>query len=1245
MVVDTGTGISMVSEEFFDMYLREGDGVKLSSEGETTLLTANGGTMKELGRVKLPLVIGKMETTHIFRVIIGLRRRVILGNDLLSKMHLIIDPHCEQLALSGDEVVPIRVRVPQESVQPVRLTKDVKIPANSITRASVRLTGNEGAMGTFIIETTRPIYWQTGVYVRTGATWNPSQFSLVELVNPSPVERLLHRGATIAQLECAQDIPELLHVEAVGDSTDGLNEIRKQIDQLDLSKDTDLTLEQQQIVREFLRVNADIFAKNPKSPGTNLKVRHHIDTGNHPSIKQRPFRISPKEQEIIHKEVGEMLQNGIIRSSRSPWASPVVLVMKKDGSIRFCVDYRKLNQITKKDVYPLPRIDDMLDTMANMHYYTSIDLASGYWQVELEESSKEKTAFTSCAGLFEFNVMPFGLCNAPATFQRMMDEVIAGLDLTEDYLDDVITGTKTFEEHLASLKKLFDRLRQYNLAVKLSKCEFFRNRLIYLGHEIAAQGVSPDKRKIEVIRRMSPPTDISGLRRFLGMTSYYRRFIEGYARKAEPLTRLLRKSCLYKWNDDCQKAFETLKRSLTEAPILRYPDFTKPFRLYTDASTKGLGAILAQEDDEHQEYVVAYASRTLNSQERKYSITELECLAIVWSVNYYRPYLYGRKFEVITDHSALRWLMELKSPSGRLARWSLKLQEYDMEIKHRPGRKHSNVDPLSRLEESATIVNVIEPIEEREYIMREQQLDPNLRKLINYLEHGTLPTESKESEELVKEAEVYVLHENVLYRDYPTTHMKRRGVYILRLVVPASLQSQILFQNHNELIAGHPGIKRTYERIAMRYYWTGMYKTVQEWVNMCVDCSMRKGSPNQKYGVSYSIPTSEPFEILGTDVLGPFPRTYSGHRYILVFTDHFTKWVEAFALERVDAATVAQCFVEEIVCRHGAPKRILTDQGSVFVNQFLREVERLLRVTPLRTSSYHPQTNGITERFNRTLTEMLSMYVSSHQKDWDLCLPYVLFAYRTTPHASTKETPFFLIHGRDPNLPGDLLKVVDKSGETSQTTDQYKNELIQRLIQVYQESQYYANVIKQRRERKANELRKNIMYQVGDLVWLYTRHRKKGLSPKLMHPWHGPYRIVEYTSPMNVRLRTLTNKVLELPVHVSRLKKYTSPQVPRNSILNDQEAFQETESTEKDEEWEVESIVDLKRHGNQWLYRVHWKGYSDQEDTWEPNQNLAHCQQAIEHFHRKEGLICSHCGHLSYTGNGVRGHMRKYHSQ
>ncbi|CAG8800349.1 12058_t:CDS:1, partial [Dentiscutata erythropus] len=455
----------------------------------------------------------------------------------------------------------------------------------------------------------------------------------------------------------------------------------------------ELNDKQQKEAKDLIKKEKEIFAQSVEELGRTERTNHVIDTGDAAPIKQNAYRAAPGIKEFIKNEITQLKKRGLIRESQSPWSSPVVVVPKKGGKLRLCIDYRKLNAVTKKDSYPLPRVDDLLETFSKARWFSSLDLLSGYWQLPVNEKDKEKTAFVTSCGTYEFNVMPFGLCNAPASFQRLMDKILADEigKFVVVYLDDINIYSENFDEHLDHISVIFKKLKESGLKLNFEKCTFFRSNICFLGHVVGRDGIKPDESKIEKVKNFPIPKTLRQLRGFIGLASYYRRFIKDFATIARPLHHLLKKNVEYKWNNDQNYAFESLKRHLITAPILRYPDFLKTFFIHTDASGSGLGAVLSQKDDDDKEFVVSYASRGLTLHEKNYAATELECLAILWAVEHFHHYYGLNPFVVITDHSALKWLKTSKL-TGRRARWMLRLQPYDFTIQHRKGRKHSNAD-------------------------------------------------------------------------------------------------------------------------------------------------------------------------------------------------------------------------------------------------------------------------------------------------------------------------------------------------------------------------------------------------------------------------------------------------------------------------------------------------------------------------------------------------------------------------
>ena len=396
-----------------------------------------------------------------------------------------------------------------------------------------------------------------------------------------------------------------------------------------------------------------------------------------------------------------MLQQGVIQPSNSPWASPIVLVKKKDGSFRFCVDYRKLNAVTRKDAHPLPRVDDLLDSLQGACMFSTLDLRSGYWQISMEPKDREKTAFITPDGLWEFVRMPFGVSNGCATFQRATEIIISGLNYETClcYFDDVIIPLNSLEQQYE--RQVLERFRKHNLRVKASKCMFGADKLTHLGHVVSGKGVHTDPAKITAVATLPDPQNVEQVRSFLGLAGYYRKFIPQIATIAAPLVNLTKKGTKFLWGEDQKRAFAQLKDLLCTAPILAYPQFDKQFFLQTDASDIGLGAVLTQLDSNGNERAISYASRPLTDCEKGYSATEKEALAVVFATDHFRVYLLGRSFTLVTDHSALRWLHSVE-PKGRLARWVMHLQEYNFHVKHRPGSANGNADALSRLAPETT---------------------------------------------------------------------------------------------------------------------------------------------------------------------------------------------------------------------------------------------------------------------------------------------------------------------------------------------------------------------------------------------------------------------------------------------------------------------------------------------------------------------------------------------------------------
>ncbi|UYV77011.1 hypothetical protein LAZ67_14002809, partial [Cordylochernes scorpioides] len=1072
-LVDSGASYSVISERF-RLKLRK----IMFAETDVTLRVANGKIVRPKGRCTLKLDLNGLQESFEFVVMEDCSHEVILGWNFLKLSRAIIDSADDTLFLekclfedtpknSSPLYSELEYRIEPASIQLIAVASR-DIPNDAIVVAECRkelLLERELTAPSSVISLTN----------NRGKLW---------VVNWSPYPKLIPQGMHVADSAVIEDSQLCTLADCNQVETEAEHSEDPKISEFLI--DDSLDESQKEKLRNLLKNYTDIFEFSKRKQFKDVNVKHRINTGDHLPTKQRPYRIAPRERQIIQDEVNKMEKLDIIQPSENPWASPVVLIRKKDGSWRFCVDYRRLNKITKKDVYPLPRIDDTLDCLRGARFYSSMDLQSGYWQIDVEESDREKTAFITPDGLYEFKVMPFGLCNAPATFERMIDNLLKGLKWTIClcYLDDIIVFSDGFEEHLRRLQLVLNCLKKAGLCLNSKKCKFGAKTITVLGHEVSENGIRPDQENIRAVRDFATPRSLKEVRSFLGLSSYYRRFIPNYAHVAQPLNDLLKKDSAFNWNQEEQNAFEALKSALISEPALGHFDYSSPTEIHTDASNYGIGAVLVQ-IQKGKERAIAYASRTLNKAEKNYSTTERECLAIIWAINKFRPYVFGQPFTIVTDHHSLCWLTNLKDPCGRLARWALRLQEFDVTVVYKSGRKHQDADCLSRspLEYSEDMEDDIPSIVTLQNFSEEQMNDQAIRKIADKLQSS--PNNS------------FVKIDNMLYRK----NYDPMGKPWL-LVVPRHLRQELLKNFHDSPTAGHLGFTKTYDRIRKKYYWPGMYRMVRRYVAHCSDCQRRKHQPQLPSGHLQPIPVPEvAFEKVGMDLLGIFPTSEGGNRWIIVCTDYLTKYVITKALPTSESMEVAKFFIEDVILKHGAPRELITDRGRNFTSSMISDLNNQCRITHRKTTAYHPQTNGLTDRLNKTIADMLSMYVDVNHKDWDRILPFVTFAYNTAKQESTGFTPFFLVHGREAETPLDVLfpKLLPEDDDFIQTLGARADEA-RKLARIHSMRSQGSN------EHRYDAHHRNIIYQPGDLVWIFIPVRKVGYSEKLMRRYFGPYK-------------------------------------------------------------------------------------------------------------------------------------------
>ena len=772
---------------------------------------------------------------------------------------------------------------------------------------------------------------------------------------------------------------------------------------------------QPEVVRSLLQRWSTVWTE---STGATEVARHVIWTADERPIRRRAYRVSPQKQAVIEGLLNNMLRDGVIEPSSSAWASPVVLTPRKDGTPRFCVDYRGVNAKTHHDAYPVPLVHEILESLQGAQYFSSLDLQSGYWQVAMDGESKQKTAMITHLGLFQFKVMPFGLRNAGATFQRLMERVLGELKgkICFVYIDDIIVFSQTQEQHLRDLDAVFQKLHQAHLTLNVRKCHLLRAELTFLGHVVSGKGVEVDPSKVDAIAAYPAPTDLKSLQRFLGLVGWYHKFIPRLADIVAPLNNLKKKGVMWEWTAPCQAAFEQLKNQLQSSPVLAQPRSHLPFQVHCDASGVGLGAVLMQ-TIEGDERVIAFASRALQGAELRYSTSEQECLAVVWAVEKWRHFLEGETFDVFTDHSALAWAFNCPKTTSRLTRWTLRLQAFSFRVHYKKGCCNVVPDALSRAplppQEGSVCVAVararwsdlpssLQDVEEA------QQADALCQELCQTVGQ---PTPGRIHHQL---------QQGVLYRGVPSKY----GGFNYQVVVPAVLAPEFLSYFHDSPFGGHLGRMKTLLKILEVAWWPTIRKDVWGHVRVCLTCQQYKGSNTKPAGQLQTTEVKEPGEMLGVDFMGPFPLSKARNSVLMVVVDYYTKWVELFALKDAKTPKVCQILRNDIFTRWGVPAYLVSDRGPQFTSHLMSSMCETWGVAQKLTTAYHPQTN-LTERVNRTLKTMIASFIGDHHQDWDRWLPEFRLAINTAVHETTGVTPAVLALGR--NVKGPLERLVHQT--------------------------------------------------------------------------------------------------------------------------------------------------------------------------------------------------------------------------
>lgn len=1139
-----------------------------------------GATLEIWGELprNVKLRLGTHHTTFLTRPVVlnGLTMDFNISGPFLKKYHIDQLHSQDCLRVQGRSIPLLQARTPHKKTTcNLYLDRAVRLPPWSINHVQLRAPDVVGGLMKAKDGIVEGDYWlaeKKSVLPWSGAVVSCSKNGrlVAGLMNMTGKTIRLAAGLRYGTLEhLLHDGRRLCALGPEGKEA-SREEKRANIERLLKLKEAPALAneEDQAKARALMEEFYDVFSWDGQYGHTQLlqhEIRLQPDTQ---PIRSRYRPPNPSLEPVLKKQLQEWEDQGVIEPSNSPWNFPLVAVPKKNGKIRWCVDYRRLNMATIKDTHPIGNIEDNLVRLARSTMFSTIDATGAYHVVEIAEGDKEKTAFATPWGTYHFCRLPFGLCNAPSTYARLVSMVLQGLPPQRvlPYLDDIIIHSSSVEEHLVATRHVLEAHRKAGLKLNPEKCHFFQHQVEYLGHVVSKDGVRPVPGYVEVVKKWPVPRSREQIRAFLGKTGYYRRFIRNYVGIALPLTNRLKDDGTkdkeeFEPTPEMIQAVEELKKRLTEAPILAYPRFDsdEPFIVDTDWSldNNAVGGVLSQVQ-EGRERVIAYGGKKLTKGQMNYTATKGELAAVITFLNHWRYYLQHRQFILRTDHQALKWVYTMEAPQGMIQRWLDTLANFDFVVKHRAGKQHGNADGLSRAPHlTATEVNDLDDQAVRllalwtdtsqawtpeEWAVAQEE-DEDLRPIRAYLRQGG-HGEKPETRALSGRAQLYwsyleslTLDSNQILR-YKKVITRAPGAEEQRnlAVVPSQWQSEALRKAH--VASAHKGPAATVER-ALRYvYFPGMLKKAEEVVRTCRNCQEAGERPQPQRHTLVAHQQGYPFQKLAIDFVGPLPASRQGSRYILTVLDTFTKWVEAFPLRAATAEAACKQLATQVFARYGLPESLHSDRGSQFTSDLLQEMAQQLGIRKTETPAYNPKSNPV-ERIHRDLERALTALVEQSPRHWEDRLPQVLFAMRTAVSRTTGFAPYQLLFGRDPSTTLELLFGAPlPEGHTTMDPDDWGVVLRNRIMSAHAWAR--KNIAKAiDRQRRAYHKDKKA-FSAGQRVWLFTPRVRPGQSKKLATYWTGPWTIHSRVNEVMYRLApdaTWVRRGQEV-VSVDRLKPY-----------------------------------------------------------------------------------------------------------
>ncbi|EFP04464.1 hypothetical protein CRE_25636 [Caenorhabditis remanei] len=1146
-LLDSGASVSLIPERILKLLKLDGKVKRTTCSAKV----ANGTELKFLGKVTTIITVGKTNVSHELLITEneGAPAPCLLGVDFINALNsrgkLLTFNMTERKVKIGDTSVKLLDpnQNGHENIMKISVTcaEEEVIPPRCQAIIAGEMPGVTIKNKEFIITDTNRETDEIYSISSTLTKMDREGKVVVKITNPGNGNLVLRKGEKIAEAEVWSGItktsPEINSVNMEDQNIEVL------LSKVDLEKSS-LSASAKKRVRQMIRKYSQAFVGIDGRIGRfKGKTKHYIELNDNHRIPQcRPYRVSPQQREKLEKELKFMKDNGLIEESTSPYTSPLLSIPKANGEIRIVIDYRRLNLITRSRTYIMPNTIDVTEEASRGKLFSVFDIAQGFHTIPMHEAHKERTAFCCHMGVFQYRYMPMGLKGAPDTFQRAMAEVEKQFTGTMIlYVDDLIVVSRDEEEHLRNLEEFFQLMINMGLKLKAEKSQIGRTKISFLGFVIENNTIQPSGEKTEAIRKFPTPTTLSEVKSFLGMSGYFRRFIKDYAIIVKPLTTLTQKDVEFNWGEEQEKAFEEVKQRLISPPILTTPRMDGDFEMHTDASKIGIAAVLLQKQDDKLK-VIAYASRPTTPVEQRYAAIESEALAITWGLTHYRPYIFGKKVKVVTDHQPLKSLLHRKEKemSGRLLRHQAIIQMYDVEIVYRPGKENPLADALSRqrVENEGKVVTFIEGTNEIEKTTNLKNIQDR-SKAVQHIKKKLL--QEDEDIESMKLQDKFMVINDIVY-GIP----RKEGQLPPVIIEGGNRETETLIRTIHKANS-HIGAGKMIAKLENIAIWNKMKSEIEKVISTCEECQRRK-NPSAYCHVlpmgKWEIP-NRPFQRIHIDVMGPLSETIHGKKLIIVATDAFSKFAIAKATANQTAETTLKFLLENIVSIHGIPEEIVTDQGTNFMSKMFEEVCRILEVKHSISTAYHHETNGAVERLNRTLEEMLTLSTSNpiNYDNWDEKLPLVIQSYNAGYHSSVKYSPEYIVFGRMTVSPTDIMI------KTLRPIYRDEEDMVENLsesIRQCHEAVYGELENSLRNAKKAHDKIRKVrvpIFEVGEKVVIQNPTAKK-----LMYQFSPPVTIVSLTAS-TITIRTDRGKVET--VHKNRVKKFNEARPERDDSDDD----------------------------------------------------------------------------------------------